>query len=86
MKFKRDTNVAFAKIDNEICIFSPINAEYLSLNETGTYIWEILETPLNFEDIVEKLAQKFDINKDICREETKKFLQEAKNKEILNED
>ena len=85
MKFKRDNSVTFAEIDEEICIFSPANAEYFSLNKTATYIWGLLESPLTFDEIVDKLIQRFEINVEICREETKKFLKEAKNKKIINE-
>ena len=85
MKFKRDNSVAFAEIDEEICIFSPIHAEYFSLNETASYIWGLLESPLTFDDIVAKLILRFKIKEDICREETKKFLKEAKNKNLINE-
>ena len=81
---KHNPKVTSATIDDEICLFEPINAEYIILNQCSSTIWELIkEEQYTFEKLIEKLLEIFDVEKIKCETETKEFISLAINKGIL---
>ena len=68
-----------AELDGDICLFDDKSGEYLNLNFTASYIWKLIETPMQFNTIVKRLCAVFDIDKSKCMNELKTFL----DKEII---
>ena len=75
MLLSRNMAVCAAMLDGEICLFDPDNAQYLNLNSTGSAIWELLEEPMELEQIVDNLITKYSIERNKCLEETKLFVE-----------
>ena len=47
MLFQQNKDIYSSEIDSEVCLFNPKTAEYLSLNETASFLWELLEKKVN---------------------------------------
>lgn len=75
MTLSRNIAVCAALLDGEICLFDPENAHYLNLNSTGSAIWELLEEPMELEQLVDKLVARYSIEKNKCLVETKLFIE-----------
>lgn len=64
-----------SKIDEEIVIMSLEQNHYYGLEEVGSRIWEILqESPSTIEKLCEKLSVEFDVEKEVCEQDTLQFL------------
>ena len=74
--YKKNKDIYFAELDNEVCLFNPNVAEYLTLNETGSLIWNALEPEKTLEDIINYLNKIYNIDLDNCFLEVNEFLQE----------
>ena len=72
MYFKQSKNITSAELDNEICIFNPIEGKYLNLNNSASEIWKSLENSIKLEDIVENMNI-YEIDKTICKRRLKIF-------------
>ncbi len=82
----RNPEICAAELDGEICLFHPVNAQYLNLNATGSAIWTLLDTPTDREALVAQLLARFEVEESICRRETETFLAEALALGMLLED
>ena len=74
MDFIQNKNIVFSKLDGEACIFHPDNGEYLTLNETGTFIWELLDDRKSEESILSSVLNTFDGQKDAIKVEINEFI------------
>ena len=77
MIIKRNPEVCAAELDAEICIFDPVKAEYLNLNNTGTAIWNLLEQPAELDSIIKALIARYSVDPTTCRMETEAFINDG---------
>ena len=85
MLIARNPEVCAAELDNEICLFEPVKAEYLNLNATGSAIWNLLEKPITMDILLTELQSRFSVDATICRQETEAFISEAMKRGMLQE-
>lgn len=85
MLISRNPKVCAAELDGEICLFEPVNAEYLNLNATGSAIWNLLEKPITLELLLKELQNLFVVDATTCRLETEAFIIEALKRGMLQE-
>ena len=72
--YKQNTNIVVAEIDSEYCLFSSESAEYFNLNKSASKIWSLLEETIEFDKILEKLVDDYDVNSETCKKDLKHFL------------
>ena len=77
MMIVRNPEVCAAELDGEICLFEPVKAQYLNLNSTASAIWNLLEEPKELDHLLEALQNRYEVDLDICRQQTEAFLGEA---------
>ncbi len=58
-------------------------AQGFELNEVAKKIWELLDHPTTIEEIVNKIAEEFDGNSDIVREDVEEFIENLINNELI---
>ena len=85
MLIARNPEVYAAELDNEICLYEPVKAEYLNLNATGSAIWKLLDKPITLDILLVKLQNRFSVDTTICRQETEAFIIEALKRGMLQE-
>jgi len=83
MILSRNPDICAAELDGEVCLFNPESAEYLNLNTTGSWIWNLLEAPIDLDGLVLALQERFEVDPATCRLETKRFVDEALQKGML---
>ena len=86
MRYTLKEGLTYALLDEEICIFDPNTAKYHNLNSTATFIWQILEkNVLSSEEIVDKLLKEYDVEREVCVNEIKKYLHSLLSESLINE-
>ena len=81
--FEIGENIFLADLDDEICIFCSSRAEYLNLNNTGSYIWKLIEKRYNFREIIEELIRDYEITEEVCISEVNDFIKDLIKREII---
>ena len=84
MKLKRNPKVVSDKLDGEICIFNPVNAIYINLNSTGSKIWDLLETPKTFSELLDQLTSEYETKDQKIEQEVKSFINNCIEHNIFN--
>ncbi|MFM7647830.1 MAG: PqqD family protein [Cyanobium sp.] len=85
MTLSRNPAICAAELDGEICLFHPDNAEYLNLNVTGSAVWALLDAPMDREQLLEHLLERYAVEEATCRHDTEAFLAEAIERGMLFE-
>ena len=75
---KRNSNSAFQIADEKAVIMLAENSNIFTLSETGTVIWNILETPKTVEELLAGLYEKFtDDDKEAIKNDLMSFIHEC---------
>jgi hypothetical protein len=77
LRYKRSHHAVASTLDNSVCLFNLQTCDYLSLNETGSAIWECIQEPLTLEAITHHLMAVYEVNANECRSELEIWLQSA---------
>ena len=85
MLIERNPEVCAAELDGEICLFEPVKAEYLNLNNTGSAIWNLLSEPTTLECLLTELQNLYAVDASTCRKDTEEFISEAIKRGMLKE-
>lgn len=56
---------------------------YLGLDRTGEAVWELLETPRTFDDLVDELVRRFDVSQEQCRSDVSDFLADLEKRHVV---
>ncbi|WP_294155370.1 lasso peptide biosynthesis PqqD family chaperone [uncultured Clostridium sp.] len=71
----RNGNVDDTDIDGEKVMMNIERGQYYSMNEPAGVIWDMAEKEIAVEDIVNKLLEEYEVEKDICISSTLSFLE-----------
>lgn len=86
MKFKKD--FILRDIMGET-ILVPINESttafngLITINELGKFIWENLESSENEEDLLHKILQEYEVEKEVAKEDLNEFLDKLRQVDII---
>jgi len=79
----RNDGIVFNKLDDELVMMSIENGEYYGLDNIGAQIWEIIQQPTKFSEIVLKLMGKYDVSEETCIADIQEFLSELLGKNLI---
>lgn len=81
----RNDDVAWRIIDGAAVIVTPRDGMVHQLNETGTFIWQHLETPASASALASAMCEDYDIDEKTALEHILEFLQILTAKTIVKE-
>jgi hypothetical protein len=90
MPFQKDQRVlrssdAIAKeLDGELVLLDLQSGTYFGLNEVGSRIWELMESPVSVADINTKLLEEFEVSDEVLSADVDAFLGVLHEKKLLS--
>lgn len=82
-RYRQNSNVAFRVIEGKAVLIVPETAEIKGLNETGTFVWALLQTPASLEEIALAIAARFEVGAAQARADATAFLAEMQKKGLV---
>lgn len=70
----RRDDVFFAEIDDEIVMMSEDLDSYCGIDEIGSRIWSLIESPITVSDVCGVLREEFEVDREVCEREVTTFL------------
>lgn len=67
----------------EAAILSLSSGIYFGLDPVGTYIWELLQSPVRVDDICTAVVERYDVQIDRCRADVTSLLKEMLAHELI---
>ncbi|MDF1572513.1 MAG: PqqD family peptide modification chaperone [Bacteroidales bacterium] len=80
---QRNPAQEFSKIDEEIIMLNVNKGEYYALNDVASRIWEMIDTPVQVNDLLNKLIEEYEIDTQTCQQDTLRCLEDFRNKSII---
>jgi len=71
---RRNPGAISSDLDGEVVILDMESGKYHGLDTTGTRIWELLEDPITFDEIVLKLMTEYSVEQEQCTTDVKEFI------------
>ncbi len=81
---QRKPGLLFNEIDGEVVMLSIENGEYYGMDKVGSRIWNLLEEPMSFEALVEKLMEEYEVDEEQCYNEALDFIHTLAEKRIIS--
>jgi hypothetical protein len=57
----------------------------MTLNRSGAYIWECLKNEITYENLLQKILDKYEVSKEIAAEDLDEFLAKARVNGVIEE-
>jgi len=74
MMVRRRGDWLTAKVGDILVMMSRRKVNHVEVNEVGVRIWELIETPQEFDALCGRLQQEYGIPPDVCRPEVEAFV------------
>ncbi len=80
---QKRADIISSHIDDEVVMMSIESGEYYGLNPVASRIWEILETPYSFQQLIDILLKEFDVDREKCEKDVQTFLNQMIKKKLI---
>jgi hypothetical protein len=80
---QRKPGMLFNEIDGEVVMLSIENSEYYGMDKVGSRIWNLLEKPLSFKQLVSLLMEVYEVTEEQCQIDTLEFVMKMADKKLL---
>lgn len=74
MMVRRRGDWLTARVGDELVMMNRQKVSHIEVNEVGVRIWELIETPQDFDGLCAQLQAEYKIAPEICRPEVEAFL------------
>jgi hypothetical protein len=82
-RLARSSELVSTELDQETVLMSINAGAYYGLEGPARRIWEKLETPLTFAQLVQSLVDEYRVSAEICAADVQKFLAEMEREGLL---
>ena len=82
-RLARSTELVSTELDQETVLMSINAGAYYGLEGPARSIWEKLETPLTFTQLVDSLVDEYRVSPETCASDVQKFLAEMEQEGLL---
>ena len=82
-RFKQHHQAVCTELDGEVALFQSDTCDYLVLNETGSAIWNALDSRPTLAEICRQLQQEYAVTEDECAVSVKAWLDDAISKQVV---
>jgi len=79
----RNPEIIHSAMDDELVMMSVDQGLFFGIDKIGTHIWNLLETPLKAEVLIEKLVAHYDVEPELCKNDTLLFLNDMLQKKVI---
>lgn len=80
---QRNPELLSSKIDSETIMMNMHDGNYYGLNEVAGRIWEILENPHTYKDLIKILLSEFEVGEETCSNDVSGFLKKLEEKKLI---
>ena len=80
---KRNMEVLASLVAGEVVIYNELKGAYFGLNQMGSKIWALLDSPRTIDSLVSELLSAFEVSPEQCRSDLSTFLEQMISKQLI---
>lgn len=81
--YKQNKEVVFRQEEDEAILFNPDNSDIVVINSTGCFIWSACNGKNTKENIIAKIAEEFDVDKERASKDLEGFISDLEKRNFL---
>jgi hypothetical protein len=85
-RIHRTASVLTAEVDKQIVMMDIESGRYLGLDDIGSVIWQRLETPRTFGELVDSLVEDYDAERAVIAQDVRELLKEMAAQSVVSFD
>jgi hypothetical protein len=85
MTFEHAKDVIVAEFDDEIVLLNTQTGFYYVMNDTGMQVWRLIREKQTFEQIIDTLAEEYEVDESQLRTDVEALLRDLSKYELINE-
>jgi len=74
--FRRKSDLIGATLEDELVMMSVEHGQYYGMGGVGPRIWELIETPRSYEELVEQILEEYEVEREVCEKDMLIFLEQ----------
>lgn len=80
---QRKNDLLYSEIQDEIIALNVADSEYIGFNSVGSRIWSLIEQPVNFLELLDKIVNEFEVNSEQAKTDAIHFLERLYDKNLI---
>lgn len=76
VSYRRNPDLIGASIDDDLVMMSVDKGQYYGLSGVAPRVWELLENPHTFDQLVDRVLEEFEVTRDVCEKDLSEFLEQ----------
>jgi hypothetical protein len=85
MGYIQNKEVIQSKIGDEVVMLDMESGFYFGLNSVASIIWSLLEQEIAFDVLIDRLMEKFEVERSLCESDTRELIDQMLEKKIIRE-
>jgi DNA-directed RNA polymerase delta subunit len=81
---KADQNVVSTELGGGSALLNLETSRYFSLDDVGSFIWQQLESPKTLQDIINAVADNFEVELAVCSSDVTVFIQSLRDASLVD--
>lgn len=82
-KFCASDKFLTSRVDEELVMLNVEVGEYYGMNAVGSWIWEQFAEPVTAQEVIERMAQEFDVDLEVARTDVTDFVAGLVERELI---
>lgn len=84
-RYIQNKEIIQSKIGEEVVMLDVESGFYFGLNSVASIIWGMLEKEISFSELIDQLLSQFDVDRQLCEQDTQELLDQLLDKHIIRE-
>lgn len=76
-------SVVSKKVDSCLVLYKPKTTSFIELNETASFLWDLLSKPISKKSLVNKFIKKYQIDEKNAQEDVEEFLEQMEKANLV---
>jgi len=85
-KYRRNKQILDGELDDNQVMMHLEKSKYFGLNPVGKRIWELIEQPKSYDELIQILLTEYEVSAEQCTQEVQAFLNKAIHYNIVVKD
>jgi polyhydroxyalkanoate synthesis regulator phasin len=80
---KRNNEVFASEIDDEVVMMHVKTGKYYGLDDIGSRIWELMETKIQVQEIINQLMKEYEVSQQECEKDVLELMENLKAQDLI---
>ena len=85
MGYIQNKEIIQSKIGDEVVMLDMESGFYFGLNSVASVIWSLMEQEIAFDVLIDRLMEKFEVERSLCESDTRELIGKMLDKNIIRE-